>query len=48
MPEKFFEKWLHRVRGAWDVLVGRAWAGYGNPMHYDFNDKYPDREPHSR
>ena len=41
MGETFFEKWKHRIGSAWDVLLGRAWAGYGNPMNYDFNDKYP-------
>lgn len=36
MKETFFDKWKHRFRGAWDVLCGRAWAGYGNPMDWEF------------
>lgn len=30
--QTFIEKWVHRIAGAWDVLTGRAWAGYGNPL----------------
>lgn len=29
MSQTFFEKWKHRFSSAWDVLTGRAWAGYG-------------------
>ena len=28
MAETFFEKWKHRLLGAWDVLTGKAYAGY--------------------
>jgi len=45
MPETFFQKWRNRFRGAWDVLIGRAWAGYGNPSAYDFDDDYPGSLP---
>lgn len=31
MGQSFFDRWRHRVHAAWDVLVGRAWAGYGDP-----------------
>lgn len=31
MPERFFNKWRRRFSGAWDVLRGRAWVGYGLP-----------------
>ncbi len=34
MGQTFWGKWGNRVRSAWDVLIGRAWAGYGNPADW--------------
>jgi hypothetical protein len=50
MGQTFWEKWQHRIGGAWDVLVGRAWAGYGNPMDWEYAGPlnphpFPDHYP---
>lgn len=45
MKQTFWDKWRHRFRGAWHVLTGRAWAGYGNPWEYDFSEFLPKQEP---
>jgi hypothetical protein len=34
MRASWWERWSHRVRDAWDVLCGRAWAGRGNPLQW--------------
>ena len=31
MKATWWEHWRHRISGAWDVLTGRAWPGYGDP-----------------
>jgi hypothetical protein len=28
MGQTFWEKWRHRITGAWAVLTGQAFAGY--------------------
>lgn len=28
MSQTFWEKWRHRITGAWDVMTGRAYAAY--------------------
>lgn len=28
MRESFLDKWVHRIRGAWKVLTGQAFAAY--------------------
>lgn len=33
--ETWFEALRHRISGAWDVLIGRAYAGYQMPDHMD-------------
>jgi hypothetical protein len=32
--QTWFDKWRGRFRGAWHVLTGRAWAGYGDPENW--------------
>ena len=35
MKSTWWENLRHRIGAAWDVLTGRAWAGYGNPMEWE-------------
>jgi hypothetical protein len=42
MPETFIQKWKHRFRNAWLVLIGRAWVGHGNPMHWELKGGFDD------
>lgn len=36
MRSTFLEKLKHRIRDTWLVLTGRAWAGHGNPMYWQY------------
>lgn len=36
MGETFFGKWRNRIRSAWDVLTGRAWASYSEPSKWEW------------
>lgn len=36
MSQAFLEKICGRIKAAWDVLTGRAWAGYGSPMDWQY------------
>jgi hypothetical protein len=36
MGQTWWEGWKHRIKGAWDVLSGRAWAGYGDPTKWEW------------
>jgi hypothetical protein len=36
MKPTWWEHWRHRIKGAWDVLTGRAWAGYGHPNDWQY------------
>jgi hypothetical protein len=36
MGQTWLEAWRDRIRGAWAVLMGRAWVGYGNPNDWQY------------
>jgi hypothetical protein len=29
-----------RIKGAWDVFCGRAWAGYGDPLDWAWSGRH--------
>lgn len=36
MKGTWWESVKHRISSAWDVLTGRAWAGYGDPSNWRY------------
>jgi hypothetical protein len=45
MKQTFLEKWKHRIKDAWLVLMGRAWVGHGNPTQWRYmTDEEVERE----
>lgn len=45
MKSTWWEDKVHRIKAAWEVLMGRAWVGYGNPMDWEYVEPLVSDDP---